>query len=78
MMRGFGGRIACLVLLAAVVASAGAEAQWRDGRQEQFASQCRPPLKFAAGACVRSCPGGFEDRGRVCVFRSQSSGNGGQ
>jgi hypothetical protein len=26
----------------------------------------------AAGACVRSCPAGYEDRGRECVFRSLS------
>lgn len=33
---------------------------------------CRPPLKFAAGACVAQCPAGYEDRGRVCTFRSLS------
>jgi hypothetical protein len=32
---------------------------------------CKPPLKFAAGACVVTCPGGYEDRGRECVYRSQ-------
>ena len=31
---------------------------------------CRPPLKYAAGACVAACPGGYEDRGRVCNYRS--------
>ena len=27
---------------------------------------CRPPLKFAAGACVRRCPAGFRDNGGYC------------
>ncbi|KAA2238141.1 hypothetical protein [Salinarimonas soli] len=34
------------------------------------AASCSPPLKWAAGACVAVCPGGFEDRGRECVYRS--------
>ena len=33
---------------------------------------CRPPLKFAAGACVAACPAGYEDTGRTCVFRNMS------
>lgn len=36
-----------------------------------FASYCPPGYKFAAGACVQECPAGYEDRGRVCVFRNQ-------
>jgi hypothetical protein len=32
---------------------------------------CAPPYKSAAGACVPTCPGGFEDRGRTCFFRSE-------
>lgn len=32
---------------------------------------CQPPLKWAAGACVASCPGGYEDHGRECVYRRQ-------
>ena len=35
-----------------------------------WAASCSPPLKVAAGACVRSCPAGFADEGRVCMFRS--------
>ena len=66
-----------LVALFATTTATGALAQGRDGNQDAFASLCAPPLKFAAGACVPSCPGGFEDRGRVCVFRSQSGGNAG-
>jgi hypothetical protein len=31
---------------------------------------CPPGQKAAAGACVQSCPAGYEDRGQVCVFRS--------
>ncbi|WP_019906740.1 hypothetical protein [Methylobacterium sp. 77] len=31
---------------------------------------CRPPLKFAAGACVRRCPAGYRDNGPTCGFKS--------
>jgi hypothetical protein len=30
---------------------------------------CAAPYKFAAGACVTSCPGGYEDRGSICAHR---------
>ncbi|KST60984.1 hypothetical protein AO398_11325 [Methylobacterium sp. GXS13] len=49
-----------LPLLAAVPAEA------------QVAGACPPPKKLAAGACVTACPGGYEDRGRDCVYRNQS------
>ncbi|GGC52573.1 hypothetical protein GCM10010994_09560 [Chelatococcus reniformis] len=39
----------------------------------QLSSNCPSGLKFAAGACVQSCPAGYEDRGRVCVYRSLGS-----
>jgi hypothetical protein len=32
------------------------------------AGSCPAPYKEAFGACVRQCPGGFEDRGSVCNF----------
>ena len=32
------------------------------------AGRCTPPYKDAFGACVRQCPGGFEDRGSFCNF----------
>ena len=32
---------------------------------------CRPPLKSAAGACVRRCPAGFRDNGGYCRQLSQ-------
>jgi hypothetical protein len=54
----------CAATMLLGLASEQAAAQW--------ASSCPPPLKLAAGACVASCPGGYEDRGRVCVFRSYS------
>lgn len=41
-------------------------------RAQQEEGYCRPPLKFAAGACVAQCPAGYEDRGRVCSFRNMS------
>jgi hypothetical protein len=33
---------------------------------------CQPPLKFAAGACVKRCPAGYRDTGRYCRFRNMS------
>ena len=38
----------------------------------QYATACPPPKKFAAGACVVACPAGYEDQGRVCVYRNTS------
>lgn len=49
------------VLLAMMLVPAPARAQ---------VASCPPPLKWAAGACVAVCPGGYEDRGRECVYRS--------
>ena len=40
--------------------------------QAQYASACPPPRKVAAGACVAACPAGYEDQGRVCVYRNMS------
>ena len=35
--------------------------------EQNFRNACRPPLKYAAGACVRRCPAGYRDRGgRYC------------
>ena len=39
----------------------------------RFRDACPPPLKYAAGACVRFCPAGFEDFGGYCRFRHQGS-----
>lgn len=39
--------------------------------QRQFRHACRPPLKFAAGACVRRCPAGYRDEGRTCRLLNQ-------
>jgi len=47
-------------------------------QEQRFARACRPPLKFAAGACVRRCPAGYEDNGRTCRFRSMRGGGGGR
>ncbi len=62
-----------LLLGLAVLPSAPASAEspakaYQYGRQ--LGSACRPPLKFAAGACVRRCPAGFQDNGRTCRQRS--------
>jgi hypothetical protein len=39
-----------------------------------YGANCPSGRKFAAGACVATCPGGYEDQGRVCVKRSEGGG----
>lgn len=39
-------------------------------QEQRFRNACRPPLKFAAGACVRRCPAGYQDFGGYCRLRS--------
>ena len=55
----------------AVPASAQSPAQSFVYGQKQFRNACRPPLKYAAGACVRRCPAGYQDMGRTCRLRNQ-------
>ncbi|MCJ2061189.1 hypothetical protein MKK63_00435 [Methylobacterium sp. J-088] len=63
MSRGWrAGRLTCFTLVLLGTAPAGA----------QYATSCLPPKKFAAGACVTACPAGYEDQGRVCVYRNTS------
>ena len=57
-----------LTVLSASLFLGGLQAQ----AQQYWASSCPPGLKDAAGACVRECPAGYEDRGRTCVYRNQS------
>lgn len=38
----------------------------------QVPDSCPRGLKWAAGACVRTCPGGYEDQGDRCVYRNMS------
>ena len=68
-----------IALAAATPALANpADAANPDERYErQFAASCPPGLKYAAGACVRTCPGGYADDGRWCEFRNEGDGNGG-
>jgi hypothetical protein len=40
------------------------------------AQVCPRGWKSAAGACVQSCPGGYEDRGQTCEYRRQGGGGG--
>jgi hypothetical protein len=42
----------------------------------RFRDACPPPLKYAAGACVRFCPAGFEDLGGYCRLFNQGSNSG--
>lgn len=43
-------------------------------QEQRFSRACRPPLKYAAGACVRRCPAGYEDMGRTCRQRGNRGG----
>lgn len=43
-------------------------------QEQRFKRACRPPLKYAAGACVRRCPAGYEDMGRTCRQRGNRGG----
>ncbi|MDP4004862.1 hypothetical protein [Methylobacterium sp. NEAU K] len=36
--------------------------------EKRFRHACQPPLKFAAGACVRHCPAGYRNTGGYCRF----------
>ncbi|MBP1181244.1 hypothetical protein [Methylobacterium sp. PvR107] len=71
-LRGIGPvRSGCVLTLAvltlavlALLAAAPAQAQ--------YATACPAPKKLAAGACVTACPAGYEDQGRVCVYRNMS------
>ncbi|MEE7455583.1 hypothetical protein MPAR168_21580 [Methylorubrum populi] len=38
--------------------------------EQNFRKACRPPLKYAAGACVRRCPAGFESFRGYCRQRN--------
>ncbi len=64
--------LAALLFLAAAVplaAQAGPAQDYLFG-EKRFRNACPPPLKYAAGACVRRCPAGYEALGRYCRFRS--------
>ena len=73
-------RLTCvaLVLLAGALplglptsAAAGPAQDYQYQRRQLGRGQaCRPPLKFAAGACVRRCPAGYQDNGGYCRFRN--------
>jgi len=54
----------CLLAVATLFGPASAQAQ--------YAASCPTPKKLAAGACVTVCPAGYEDQGRVCVYRNLS------
>jgi len=60
----------CLAI-PAVPAFAQSPAQSFVYGQKRFRHACRPPLKFAAGACVRRCPAGYQDTGGYCRLRNQ-------
>jgi hypothetical protein len=40
-------------------------------RQKRLRHACPPPLKMAAGACVRRCPPGYRNDGGYCRYLSQ-------
>lgn len=55
----------------AVPAVAQSPAQSYVYQQKRFQNACRPPLKFAAGACVRRCPAGYQNNRGYCRLRNQ-------
>jgi hypothetical protein len=68
-------RLACAALFALIVGTSVSPAEAGRAQDYQYRNKshkysCRPPLKFAAGACVARCPGGVQDNGRYCRFRS--------
>jgi hypothetical protein len=70
-------RLACTTLLLFALAlptlpaAAQSPAQSFVYGQKRFRHACRPPLKFAAGACVRRCPAGYQTNGGYCRLRNQ-------
>ena len=60
-----------LVLGLATVAAEAGPAQSYQYERRTTGRLCRPPLKFAAGACVRRCPAGFRDNGGYCRHLNQ-------
>ena len=75
-------QIALLVVAAALSAStsrpARAQSPSKDFlfQEQRFSRACKSPLKYAAGACVRRCPAGYEDMGRTCRQRGMRGGGG--
>ncbi|MEL6059667.1 MULTISPECIES: hypothetical protein [unclassified Methylobacterium] len=63
--------IASALVVSSLPALAQSPAQSFVYRQKQFRHACRPPLKFAAGACVRRCPAGYQNTGGYCRLRNQ-------
>ncbi|CAX22616.1 MAG: hypothetical protein MIN69_18415 [Methylorubrum extorquens] len=56
-------------LVSPLPASAGPAQSYLFG-ETRFRNACRPPLKYAAGACVRRCPAGFESFRGYCRQRN--------
>ena len=73
-------RLALVALPLGLTGPAAAQSPAKDYlfQEKRFSRACRPPLKYAAGACVRRCPAGFEDMGRTCRQRSMRGGTGGR
>jgi hypothetical protein len=73
-------RLALVALPLGLTGPAAAQSPAKDYlfQEKRFSRACRPPLKYAAGACVRRCPAGFEDMGRTCRQRSMRGGGGGR
>ncbi|GJE38071.1 hypothetical protein [Methylobacterium persicinum] len=66
--------VASLIVAAGILpeaAAAQSPAQSFVYGQKRFRNFCRPPLKYAAGACVRHCPAGYRNDGRYCRLSNQ-------
>ncbi|MCJ2132866.1 hypothetical protein MKK69_02090 [Methylobacterium sp. J-026] len=59
------------VAFPALPAAAQSPAQSFAYGQKRFKHACRPPLKYAAGTCVRRCPAGYRDTGGYCRLQNQ-------
>ena len=59
------------VTLPALPAAAQGPAQSFVYGQKRFRHACRPPLKYAAGTCVRRCPAGYRNTGGYCRLQNQ-------
>jgi hypothetical protein len=64
--------VLAIVVIGGLMPLASPEESGFSRTQASQGGYCPPGLKYAAGACVASCPSGYADQGRVCVFVSYS------
>jgi len=62
--------MACAGFLVSPVPTSAGPAQSYLFGEQRFRTACRPPLKYAAGACLRRCPAGYESFRGYCRLRN--------